>query len=516
MNGVQQDGDGKSREESPTLQRRTSRGHGPKPALIAIDLGAESCRVSLLRWVEGEPDLQLVHRFPNGPVHEGNSLRWDIGRICEGVRRGLELCAGLAPEGIAALGVDGWAVDYVRLAADGKPLQNPFCYRDERNVAALRSVHARISPRRLYALTGAQILTLNTLYQLHADTGHIEQSFPWQNVPEFVLSYLGGRRVSEYTNATHTQLLDVRSQQWCEEIFEAARLDLKAAPPVVKPGSVVGQLQGPLAALPALRDTRLIAPACHDTASAIAGIPAHGDDWGFISSGTWSLVGGVLDVPCVTEAAREENFSNEGGVGGRIYFLKNVNGMWLLQQCIERWQEQGTAWMPEKLVEACVALPAPEKLIQVDDPTLLLPGHMPSRINAQLGHLGASPIPEEPAMAPRVASLIFHSLAARYAAVLESLARVTGKKLKRLFVVGGGAKNTFLNRLTAQATGLEVLTGSTESTTIGNFAIQLAALSGDYTEETGVLGSAVASWAEVLSTRPVKLVSAQLPSAIIQ
>ncbi len=275
-----------------------------KPALVAVDLGAESCRVSLLRWVDDQPEIQLVHRFPNAPVQEQGTLRWDIRRICDGVEEGLRACADLAPEGIAAIGVDGWAVDYVRLDPGGHPIANPFCYRDERTTAALKEVHARISADRLYGLTGVQIVTLNTLYQLYADGSQgSEQSAPWVNLPEFMLHHLGGKRVAEYTNATHSQMLAVRDRAWCEEIFAAAGLDVKAAPPVVSPGTDVGRLEGALAWLPALRDTRLIAPACHDTASAVAGISARGDDWAFISSGTWSLVGCVLDSPCLSEDA---------------------------------------------------------------------------------------------------------------------------------------------------------------------------------------------------------------------
>ena len=417
------------------------RDRSKQPALVAVDLGAESCRVSLLRWIDGQPEIRLVHRFPNSARNEGNGLRWNIAAICKGVEDGLRICAQLAPQGIAAIGVDGWAVDYVRLGPDGRPVADPYCYRDERNVEAKNQVLSRISAERLYELTGVQIITLNTLYQLHAD-GRAQQSLPWVNLPEFLLHRLGGRRVSEYTNATHTQLLGVQDQAWRPEIFDAAGLDLGAAPPLVRPGTDLGRLQGDLASLPAFRDTRLIAPACHDTASAIAGIPAQGNDWAFISSGTWSLVGCVLDSACVSAAARSSNFSNEGGVGGKIYFLKNVNGMWLLRQCMEQWRSQGQVWTVEQLVEACASLAAPHSLIDVDDPDLLLPGDMPARINAQLNRGGQAPIPEGPEIAVRMANLILHSLAARYAAVLQDATSITGRTLKRLYIVGGGSKNT--------------------------------------------------------------------------
>lgn len=478
-----------------------------RPVLVAVDLGAESCRVSLLRWVDGQAEIRLIHRFANSAKNEGNGLRWDIGAIVKGVEDGLRACAQLAPEGIAAVGVDGWAVDYVRLEPKGEPTGNPYCYRDERTLATLKDIHSRISPQRLYELTGVQILSLNTLYQLRADR-ESEQSLSWVNVPEYLMHRLGGRRVSEYTNATHTQLLGVEDHAWCGEIFAAARLDLRAAPPVVSPGKEIGRLQGPLASVPALRNTKLIAPACHDTASAIAGIPAQGEDWAFISSGTWSLVGCVLDSPCTSDAARSANFSNEGGVGGKIYFLKNVNGMWLLRQCMEQWRLQGQTWTVEQLIDACAGLDAPDQLLDVDDPDLLLPGDMPSRINAQLNRAGKASIPEVEGMAAQMANLIFHSLADRYAEVLQNASSITGKILKRLYVVGGGSRNTLLNKLTARATGLEVLTGSTESTTVGNFAIQLAALRGDYTDRVGVDARAVAEWARILAAQPVGMTNA--------
>jgi rhamnulokinase len=492
-----------SRDRDPAFGDKLVAKAGKKPVLVAVDLGAESCRVSLLRWIEGQPEVRLIHRFANSARNEGNGLRWDIAAIEEGVEEGLRACAELAPEGIAAIGVDGWAVDYVRLGPGGQPVANPFCYRDERTVESQKLVHSRISPDRLYQLTGVQILALNTLYQLRADDD-AQQSLPWINLPEFLLHRWGGRRVSEYTNATHTQLMGVQDQAWSPEIFEAAGLDVSAAPPLVNPGTDIGQLQGPLTSLPAFRSTRLIAPACHDTASAIAGIPAQGDDWAFISSGTWSLVGCVLPSACVTEAARSKNFSNEGGVGGRVFFLKNVNGMWLLRQCIEHWRSQGQTWTVEQLVDASENVGAPEYLLDVDDAGLLLPGDMPARINALLKRSGHAPIPDRAGMAPAMASLIFHSLAARYAAVLFDAIRITGRDLKRLYVVGGGSRNALLNRLTARATGLEVLPGSTESTTVGNFAIQLAALGGNYADGIGVSGSAVTKWASALAAQPMR------------
>ena len=247
---------------------------------------------------------------------------------------------------------------------------------------------------------------------------------------------------------------------------------------IVPSGSVLGPITASSRSLPAFRETQVIVPACHDTASAIAAIPAIGDDWAFISSGTWSLVGTVLDAPCVTDDARSMNFTNLGGVGGKICFLKNVNGMWMLRQCMEEWEQQGIRLVSSKSCSSgCASLPAPAALIDIDDPQLMLPGHAIEKINAQLERLGQPEFTLDDPTIPSLANTIFHSMAARYAEVLASIPKITGKKLKRLFIVGGGSQNSLLNQLTAKSTGLEVVLGSTESTTIGNFAIQMAASS---------------------------------------
>jgi rhamnulokinase len=467
-----------------------------RPALVAVDLGAGSCRVALLRWIHGRPAIQFAHRFSNGPVEQAGSLRWDIERIYAGVEEGLRLCASLAPEGIASIGIDGWAVDYVRLGSNGLPLASPFCYRDTRNVAAEDAVHAIISPHRLYALTGVQRLRFNTIYQLYADRlAGVPDDSPWVNLPEYLLHRLGGRRVAEYTNATHSGLVDLQTKNWSEEIFRSLQLDLPAAPPLVSPGTDVGKLIGPLTALPPFQSTRLIAPACHDTASSIAGIPASRRQWAYISSGTWSLVGTVLDQPCITAEAQARDFTNLGAAGGRICFHKNVNGMWLIQQCIEAWKQLGRTWTVPELIEHTGALPRSTQTLEVDAPHLMLPGDMPRRINQQLCDQGLLPLAEDPQNAPHFASLIFHSLAARYANTLDAIARITGQQLRDLYIVGGGSQNRLLNRLTEEATGLAVHCCQVESSTTGNFAVQLAA--SDHPGQSPTQ-AALSEWAKIL------------------
>ena len=454
-------------------------------ALVAVDLGAESCRVSLLRWREGEPEITLVHRFANAPVTAADgSLRWNIGMIEAGVMTGLRRAAELAPEGIRAVAADGWAVDYVRLAEgeQREPLEDPFCYRDLRTVASEAWLHERISPGRLREITAVQLQRINTLYQLVADRqAGLAAGAGWIQLPEYILYRLGGRRVAEMTNAAHCQLVDVAERCWSGEIFREAELDMDAAPRLVPAGTDLGQLTGLLAELPAYRNTRLIAPACHDTAAAIAGIPALGHDWAYISSGTWSLVGTLVREP--VREAEAAAFTNLAAAGGLTCFHANVNGMWPLRQCMDEWEihpDAGQAWPIEELVAAASRLPAPAALLNPDAPELLLPGRMMGRINAQLAEGGHDVHAEHPELAPTYANLIFHSLAARYREVLESVAKLSGKQFRRVFIVGGGSRNSYLNSLIERTTGLEVHCGSPESSTLGNFAIQLAVLEGHH------------------------------------
>jgi rhamnulokinase len=466
-------------------------------AMVAIDLGAESCRISLLRWTTGSPQIKLVHRHPNAPVSRAGGLHWDLTQITQQVDIGLRKCAEIATEGVRSVAVDGWAVDYVLLDGHGEAIADPFCYRDERTIASQTEVLKRISPERLRDITGIEMIRINTLYQLYADREELRDK-RWLTLPEYILHRLGGRQIAEYTNATHTQLVDVRQRHWSSEIFEAAGLTESAAAPIVAPGTIIGKLSGGHHDIPALEGVELIAPACHDTASAIAGIPDSGDDWAYISSGTWSLVGTLLEQPLNGEEARAANFTNLGAVGGRICFHKNVNGMWLLRQCMAAWAPD-IDWTVPELIGAAEHHQAPAAFLDIDDSELLLPGEMPRRINRQLTRRGLEPLEEGAESAPKMVCLILHSLAARYGEIVASLARLTGKRFRRMYIVGGASRNTFLNRLTASATGLEVLCGPVESSTIGNFAVQLAALEGQR-QTYGVDAAEVAQWARQLGT----------------
>ena len=473
-----------------------------KRALVAVDLGAESCRVSLLRWHDDTPAIALVHRFPNGPV-EDNGLRWPLAAIEAGIDDGLRRAAELAPEGIRSIAVDGWAVDYVRLNTDNRPLAAPFCYRDERTISSQQELHTKISPERLHEVTGIQLARINTIYQLYADNAaNLSPGARWLNLPEYMLTRWGASPFAEYTNATHTGLIDLTARNWSAEIFAAAGFDLKRAAKLTQPGTRLGRLRGPLTGLPALRDTELIAPACHDTASAIAGIPTHAEHWAYISSGTWSLIGALLAAPCNSPAALADDFTNLGAIGNRICFHKAVNGMWLLKQCMDVWAEAGTSFTVEELVRLASLEPVPAALLDVADPELGLVGNMPSRINAQLRAHGHSPLDESPAGAAHMAALIFHGLAAAYAQTLEELRHHTGHQPTEIVVVGGGCRNDLLCRLTAERTGLPVRRGAPESSTIGNLAVQLAALEGTSPADPDAFAATVSSWAATLLHSP--------------
>jgi rhamnulokinase len=467
----------------------------PEPARIAIDLGAESCRVSLLHWTNGIPTVEVVHRIPNGPVHQRNSMYWPLETILAGLEEGLRKAAQLAPEGIASIAVDSWSVDYVRLALDGKPLGRPFCYRDERTVSAKEAADKLILPKDLYQRTGVLPHRINTVYQLMADSAAgIDPRAPWVMLPEYVLYWLGGRRVGEHTNASHTGLVDINTSDWDAELFQLLGLSLEAAPPIVRAGTILGQLQGPLASLDALRHTELIAPACHDTASAIAGISSSLDSTLYICSGTWSLVGTLITEPVTNAAAFDARYTNLGAASAGLCFHSLVNGMWLLKQCMESWSAEGRVWNIEDLITQAAQSSFPG-VIDVDAEPLLLDTEMPERINHQLWRRRWATIPDIAGNEPVFARVIFESLADRYAFALSSLEKLLGRKLDRIHILGGASRNKLLTELTEKRTHRPVEIGQPESSTIGNLAIQLAA---SKSNSQPVSAAAIRRWATVL------------------
>jgi len=468
------------------------------PARVAIDLGAESCRVSLLRWVEKRPSIEVIHRIPNGPVHRGDSLVWPLDTILAGLEDGLRKAADAAPEGIASIAVDGWGADYVRLAPDGKRLSEPFCYRDERTIASKEAADGKIGPFDLFQRTGALPMRLNDIYQLCADSAAgVEPGAPWVSIPEYILYWLGGERVAEYTRATHTGLVNLKTGTWDGELFGLLGLDVEAAPPVVHAGDVIGRLKGPRALLGAFRETQLIVPGCHDTASAIAGIPTSLANTLYISSGTWSLVGTRTSVACTTREAFDAGYTNLGAATGDLLFHSVINSMWVLKQCMNGWAAAGRPWTFEALIGEAQKCEIAD-LLDMDAEPLMLDSDMPQRINSELERRGFQSIPDVPGSEPKFARVIFESLAFRYASALFSLEKMLGRRLERIHMLGGANRNRLLVELTEKRTGLPVEIGQTESTTIGSMAVQLAA-----GEANGgaVNSESIRSWAERLCER---------------
>lgn len=465
-------------------------------ALVAVDLGAESCRVSLLQWDCDEPRIRLLHRIPNGPVEHDGKLRWPLERILAGVDEGLRKAAAAAPEGIRSIAVDGWAVDYLRLDSDGRAVEAPFCYRDERTVAAKAAADALISADEIFASTGAQPLRINTVYQLVADAqAGMDARISWILLPEYVLYRLGGRRVAEYTNATHTGLVDIETGDWSRPVFERLGLAMEAASPIVPAGTIIGKVCGELASLPAFADTVLIAPACHDTASAIAAIAGEMEHAAYIVSGTWSLVGTVVEKPVTSAEAMLAGFTNQGAAAGGYCFHTNVNGMWLVKQCLDHWCGDGRAIELQALVARAAEVASIPGMVDVDAPSLLLAGEMPVRINQELRRAGFDAIADVPGNEAVFARVIFASLARRYAQVLRNLESLTARSFQRIVILGGGSRNALLRRLTEESTGLPVIVGEAEGSTLGNFAVQLA-----FARAEGVtLPASIRGWAARLA-----------------
>jgi rhamnulokinase len=443
--------------------------------IIAVDFGAESGRLVLCRWNGSQGSLEEIHRFPNAPSQAGSHLVWDLERLWQEVLNGLKKAAAKTDGKIDSIGVDGWGVDYVLLDAAGERIGHAYCYRDARNEPAMSRVYARIPQSRLYEITGIQFMPFNTIYQLAAHKDEFPEEWArassWLILPDYFHYRLSGVAAQEYTEASTTQLLDVRARTWSKEIADALGLDLAKFPKIVQAGTVLGPLRPEVSEAVGLKDTRVIAPATHDTGSAVAGIPFPHEGLVFISSGTWSLVGMVLPEP-VVRADEGQNFTNEGGVAGSIRFLQNVIGLWLLQECLREWKAQGHDVTAAGLAAQCMEASPDGPYFHADETAFLAPGKMVERINAALRAAGFS----EERRPPELAAIIFRSLARRYAAVVAELGRLSGKKIQRICIVGGGVKNEALNRLTEKLTGIEVVRGPSESTAAGNIAVQIAAL----------------------------------------
>lgn len=432
----------------------------PRRHVIAVDLGATSGRVVLATFAGDRVSLDEVHRFSTAARQTDAGLRLDVVALFDEIQAGIGLAMAAAPDGVAALGIDCWAVDYGLIGDDGL-LELPFNYRDPRTGRGRALVREQVSDEELYSRVGLQDVPFNTINQLADDlsSGRLDRATRFLLLPDLLGYWLTGRAVAERTNASTTALLDPRAGQWDWELIDRLGLPRRIFADVVEPGAVVGPITtGPAAGVP------LVAVGSHDTASAVVGAPLEADDV-FISSGTWSLVGMELDAPILTEESRQANLTNEGGVDGTVRYLKNVMGLWILSEAVRSWAAEGREYAVADLVEAARAVTdAPH--FDATHPSLLPPGDMVGRVKALAG--GDERL-EDPAVFTRA---LIESLADAYADVIGELAAITGRSPRRVVVVGGGSQNRLLAQRTADRTGLPVSAGPVEATALGNCLIQ--------------------------------------------
>ncbi len=467
---------------------------------LAIDLGASSGRAVLGTLADGRMELREVQRFPSVLVEERGHLYWDLDALWQGIREGVAEALRLAPA-LRSVSVDSWAVDYVPLDAAGTPLRRPYAYRDARTRGKLPALFRRVSAEEIYARTGIQFLEINTLPQLFVELeeepAEARRAALRLLIADYFLYRLSGRAVAERTMASTTQLVDVRTGEWAESLLRAVGDDVARWPPIVPSGTVLG----PLRDAPGKHAPLVVAGCSHDTAAAVAAVPAGGDvPWAYISSGTWSLVGAELAAPVLSPAAREAGFTNEVGLDDTIRFLKNRTGMWVLEECIREWSEAGERPAYGELLDAAAAAASPGGTLDLNAPEFAARGGMVARLEAAC-RAGGLRFPRERGALVR---LLLESLARSYRDTLAELDALAGERAEVVHVVGGGARNHLLNQLTADACGRRVVAGPQEATALGNLLVQARAL-GDLPGESPVREAArrSATLFEYLPHRPV-------------
>lgn len=431
----------------------------------AVDLGASSGRVMVGRVGPDSLELTEAHRFPNRPVRVPEGLRWDVLGLYAGVLDGLK-----AAGAVDSVGIDSWAVDYGLLDADGALLGNPVHYRDSRTDGIAGKVWATVPAAELYAATGLQYAPFNTLYQLTAArvSAQFARAGRLLMIPDLLAYWLTGEQGTELTNASTTQLVDPRTRDWAYGLAERLGIDLTLFAPLRRPGDPAGVLRPEV-----LEETGLSGPVpvtavgSHDTASAVAAVPADGERFAYICTGTWSLAGLELDAPVLTEESRAANFTNELGLDGTVRYLRNIMGLWLLQECLRAWGEPGLG----ALLREAADVPALRSVVDAGDAAFLAPGRMPERI-ADACRESGQPVPVSPA---EVTRCILDSLALAHRKAVEDASRLAGQPVDVVHVVGGGTRNALLCQLTADACGLPVVAGPTEAAALGNVLVQARA-----------------------------------------
>ncbi|MDN3295202.1 rhamnulokinase family protein [Streptomyces ficellus] len=469
----------------------------PAPGVFAaVDLGASSGRVMVARVGPASLRLEEVHRFPNRPVRVGGTLHWDVLALYRGVLDGLRAAGAAAGGRLAGVGVDGWAVDYGLLDAAGALLGNPVHYRDARTDGAAEKVAAVLPPAELYAATGLQRLPFNTVYQLVAAHGtpQLAAARRLLMIPDLISYWLTGQQGTEITNASTTQLVDPRTRDWSPLVAARLGIDLGLFAPLRGPGDPAGLLRPEVLTEAGLEGpVPVTAVGSHDTASAVVGVPAAGEDFAYIATGTWSLAGLELDRPVLTEESRAANFTNELGVDGTVRYLRNIMGLWLLQECLRTWDAQGEPQDLAALLAAAGRAMPLRSVVDAGDPAFLAPGDMPRRIAEACARTG-QPRPRTPA---ETARCVLDSLALAHRRAVEEAQALSGRRVSTVHIVGGGARNTLLCRLTADATGLPVVAGPAEAAALGNVLVQARA--------AGVISGGLAGMRALLrTTQPLR------------
>jgi len=438
---------------------------------IAVDLGAESGRVMLGSISQQKLLLEEIHRFSNGPVEEKGTLRWDFNRLLGEVKAGMKKANGQ----IAGVGVDSWGVDFGLLDADGKLIENPYHYRDSRTNGMMEKAFELLSKREIYESTGVQFMQLNSLYQLLAmrlgNSAALAKTKSLIFMADMVSYYLCDKMFGEYSLASTSQLMDMRTGRWAKKVFEKLSLPIDIMPKVVPPGTVVGQLSDKVKKELGCGEIPVIATGSHDTACAVAAVPAGKGNWAYLSSGTWSLMGVEVPRAIINDKTFEYEFTNEGGVESTIRLLKNIMGLWLMQECKRQWQREDADLSYAELTDLAEKAKPFAAYINPDYSGFLAPGDMPKRINTYLRDTGQETTDDKGQMI----RIILESLALKYRFVMEAIEDVTGKMIEVLHIVGGGGQNELLCRFTANALGKKVITGPIEATASGNILMQAKA-----------------------------------------
>jgi len=445
---------------------------------LGVDLGAESGRVMAGLFDGAKIELIESHRFPNVPVTIHGSIRWDVLRLWSEIQNGLSQAQSQFGQSIRSLGVDTWGVDYVLLSKTGEMLGQPFHYRDSRTDGMMEHAFARVPRAEIFSNTGLQFLPFNTLYQLLAMQNRTPELMNLADtillMPDFFHWCLCGSRVVESTNATTSQCFHPQENDWAWEMLRKFDLPTNMFPEVVPPGTNLGHLRKDVAESSGLGRIPVVAPATHDTGSAVVAVPTRNTgspNWAYISSGTWSLIGAEVTKPILTTRASQWNFTNEGGVDGTYRLLKNVMGLWLVQQCKKAFEKKGNFLKYDRLIQLAEESPPFQAIVDPDDPAFLNPSDMPAAI-AEVCRKNGQDVPRTEGAFVRCA---LESLALKYRLVLDWLEELTGTKLEVVHIVGGGSQNRLLNQFTANACGRPVMAGPVESTALGNVLVQARA-----------------------------------------